>query len=63
MGFSSASPFLTRKWEAVTQGGIWGIEHPTRRRHQGAGIVPSKGGRTSKTAGTFQIQSRKTRIT
>ena len=39
VGFSSAPLFPTRKWEAVTQGGTRGIDHPTWRRTQGAGIV------------------------
>ena len=33
------SLFPTKKREAVTQGGTRGIEHPMRRRTQGAGIV------------------------
>ena len=39
VGFSSASLFLTRKWEVVTQGGTRGIDHPTWRRTQGVGII------------------------
>ena len=33
-GFSSASLFPTRKWEAITQGGIRGIDHTSQRRTQ-----------------------------
>ena len=29
----------TRNWETVTQGRIKGVDHPTRRRIQGADIV------------------------
>ena len=61
MGFSSASLIPARKWEAYTQGGTRGIDHPTQRITQGATIV--KGWENKKTAGTFQIQSRKARIT
>ena len=39
VGFSSASLFPARKRKVVTQGGIRGIGHPTRRRTQGSGIV------------------------
>ena len=42
VAFSSASVFLSRKQEAVTQGGTiqtGGIYHLTRRKTQGAGIV------------------------
>ena len=39
MGFSSAFLFLERKREAITQGGIRGIDHLTRRRTQEASIV------------------------
>ena len=41
VGFSSASLFPTRKWEAVTQGGTIKPEedHLPRKRTQGAGIV------------------------
>ena len=39
VGFSSASLFPARRREAVTQDGIRGIDHSTRRRTQGAGIV------------------------
>ena len=39
VGFSSASLFLGRKLESVTHGGTKGIDHPMRRRTQGAGIV------------------------
>ena len=41
MGFSSASIFLARKQEAVTQGGTMksGIDHLMRGRTQGASIV------------------------
>ena len=39
VGFSSASLFPSRKREAVTKGGTRGIDHPTRRKTKGAGIV------------------------
>ena len=39
VGSSSASLFTARKKEAVTQGGTRGIDHPTRKRTQGVGIV------------------------
>ena len=39
VGFSLASLFLAKKGEAVTQGRTKGIDHQTRRRTQGAGIV------------------------
>ena len=39
VGFGSASLFLTRKREEVTQGGTRGIDHPTWRRTQRAVIV------------------------
>ena len=39
VSFSSAYLFPARKYEVVTQGGTRGIEHPTRRRTQGTGIV------------------------
>ena len=39
VGFSSASLFPTRKWEAVTQGGIMEIDNLARKRTQEAGIV------------------------
>ena len=39
VGFSSASPFPVKKWEAVTQSETRGIDHPTWRITQGAGIV------------------------
>ena len=39
MGFSSASLFPTRKWEAVTHGGTRRIDHPTQRITQGADTV------------------------
>ena len=39
VGFSSASLFPARKWEAVTQGGTRGIDHPMGRKTQGPGIV------------------------
>ena len=39
VGFSSASLFPARKLETVTQGGTKGIDHLTRRRTQGVGIV------------------------
>ena len=39
VSFSSASLFLARKGEAVTQGGTREIDHPTWRRTQGAGII------------------------
>ena len=39
VGFSSASLFPAKKREAVTQGGTRGIDHPTWRKPQGAGIV------------------------
>ena len=54
----SASLFPARKQEAVPQGGTRGIDHPTRKITQGAGII--KGARTNETAGAFQIHSRKT---
>ena len=38
MDFSSASLFPTRKRKAINQGGTTGIDHPMRRRTQGAGI-------------------------
>ena len=38
-GFSSEYVFPIRKWEAVIQGGTRGIDHPTRRKTQGAGFV------------------------
>ena len=38
-GFSSASLFPARKQEAVTHGGTRNIDHLTRRRNKGAGIV------------------------
>ena len=39
VGISLASLFPARKREAITQGGTRGIDHPTRRRTQVAGIV------------------------
>ena len=39
VGFSSASLFPARRWEAVTQGGTRGIDHPIRRKTQGVGIM------------------------
>ena len=39
VGFSSASLFPAMKLEIITQGGTRGIDHPTRRRTQGAAIV------------------------
>ena len=39
IGFSSASLFPERKWEAVTQGRTRGTDHSTRRRTQGVGTV------------------------
>ena len=41
VGFSSVSLFPARKREAFTQGGTRGIDHPTRRITQGAGIIKS----------------------
>ena len=32
VSFTSASVLPPRKWEAVTQGGTRGLDHPTRRR-------------------------------
>ena len=61
MGFSSASLFPERKREAVTQGGTRGIDHPTRRKTQGAGIYKGWEGKIDR--GTFQIHSRKPKIT
>ena len=39
VSFSSAFLFPARKQEAVPQGGIRRIDHPTRKRTQGAGII------------------------
>ena len=39
VGFSSASIFSGRKWEAITQGGTKGLDEPTRRITQRAGII------------------------
>ena len=39
VSFSSASLLITRKREAVTQGGTRGIDWVTWRKTQGAGIV------------------------
>ena len=50
-----------RKREAVTQSGTREMEHPTRRKTQGTGIVMA--GRTGETEGAFLIHSRTTRIT
>ena len=47
VGFSSASTFLARKWEAVTQGGTRGIDHLT----QGVGTV--KGWEDERDRGRF----------
>ena len=41
VGFSSASLFPARKWEAFTQGRTIEIDHLTRRRTQGAVIDKS----------------------
>ena len=41
VSYSSVSLFLARKMEAVTQDRTRGIEHPTRRKTQGANIVKS----------------------
>ena len=49
LGFSSTSLFLPGKWEASPSG----IDHPTRRKPREP--VLSKAGRTSRTAGAFQI--------
>ena len=62
VGFSSASLFPPRKWEAVTLGGTRGKDlHLVGGKPREP--VPSKAGSTSKITGTFQIHSRKTRIT
>ena len=61
VGFTSASLFPSMTWEAVTQGEIREIDHETRRRTQGAGIIKAQ--RTSKILSAFQIRSRKARIT
>ena len=55
MGFSSASLFPSRKQEGVTQGRTRGIEHQCGGEPREP--IPSKDGRTSKTAGTFKIYS------
>ena len=34
--------FPVRKWEAATQGGTRRIDHPMRRKTQGAGIVKDR---------------------
>ena len=52
MTFSSVSLLPTRKREAVSQGGT-----------PGDSTFDSKAGRTSETKGSFQIHSRKIRIT
>ena len=39
VGFSSASLFPARKWEAVSQGGTMAIDHLSWRRTQGVGII------------------------
>ena len=41
LDFSSVSLFPARKRKTVTQGGTRGIDHSTRRKIQGAGIVKS----------------------
>ena len=61
VGFSSVSLFPVRKWEAVTQGGTRGIDHPTFGVPRE--LLSSKTGRTSETTGAFKIHSHKTRIT
>ena len=38
-GFSSASLFTVRKWEAITQGGTRGIDNLVQRRTQEASIA------------------------
>ena len=53
VGFSSASLFPVRKWEAVTRG----------ETMEPRDLASSKVGRTSKTVVAFQIHLCKTRIT
>ena len=42
VGFSSASIFPARKWEASSRAKTTGIDHPTRRITQGACIVKGR---------------------
>ena len=44
VGFTSASLFLARKREAVTQGGTRGIDYPTRMKTQGTRYRQMLGG-------------------
>ena len=39
VGFSSASLFPKREWEAVTKSGTKGIDHLMQRETQGADII------------------------
>ena len=39
VGYSSASLFLARKWETVTQGGTGGKDHLMWRKTYGASII------------------------
>ena len=61
VGFNPASLFPEKKREAITQGGTRG--KTTCHGREPREPVSSKAGRTSKTAGTFQILACKTRIT
>ena len=62
-GFSSASLFPTMKWEAVTQGETIEPGNRPPDAEENPGSLSLKGGRISKTTGTFQIHSHKTRLT
>ena len=51
VSFRSASLFPARKRETVNQGGTRKVDHPTRRRTQGAGIA--KGWEDKRDCGRF----------